>query len=98
MDLCFEKAVLDLTRIDRRKQSYIRRHNRDPRKRRSPLLRLRLKHGMTQKDLAREAGLNPVTIVQIESGKPCRVSSLKKLGEFFDVPWHELVVDLDQLA
>ena len=98
MDLLFEKAVLNLTRTDRRKQSYIRRHNRDPRKRNSPLLKLRLKYGLTQAELAHEAGLNPVTIIRVESGDPCKVSSLKKLGEFFDEPWHQLVVDLDQLA
>ena len=98
MDLRFEKAVLDLTRTDRRKQSYIRRHNRDPRKRNSPLLKQRLKYGLTQLELAREAGLNPITIIRIESGDQCKVSSLKKLGEFFDIPWHQFVVDLNQLA
>ncbi len=98
MDLLFEKAVLNLTRTDRRKQSYIRRHNRDPRKKYSPLLKQRLKYGLTQAELAREAGLNPVTIIRIESGDQCKVSSLKKLWEFFDVPWHKLVADLGQLA
>ena len=98
MSLGRGKAVAAFVRKDRKKQSYIRRYNRDPRKRNSPLYQQRLELGLTQEELAQETGLHVATIKRIEAGKLCKVASLKKLSEFFDTPWHQLVACLDQIA
>lgn len=52
---------------------------------------MRLKHGMSQEDIAEKLNINRSTIAMIETGKnKLTVSLAKKLAELFGCKWTEL--------
>jgi ribosome-binding protein aMBF1 (putative translation factor) len=54
------------------------------------LTRARINRGLSQRELASELDLHPEVIRRLENGHGVRVSSAKKVADFFDV----LVTDI----
>ncbi|SUP44356.1 helix-turn-helix transcriptional regulator [Veillonella criceti] len=54
------------------------------------LRELMLKHGLSSKALAKEAGVGIVTIYNLLRGKPCGIPIANKLAKALNVPVDEL--------
>ncbi len=52
---------------------------------------LRIDHGLSIRELAKEAGLSQTTVWKIEHGGEARASTLKKLGDVLGVRASELL-------
>jgi DNA-binding XRE family transcriptional regulator len=50
------------------------------------LEQLRIDAGLTARALALEADVSHQTVINIEQGKPAHAPTLKKLGDYFEVP------------
>jgi transcriptional regulator with XRE-family HTH domain len=57
------------------------------------LKELRVDKGWSQRQLAKEAGVTPLTIWNLENGGGARPSTLKKLGDVLGVRASELMRD-----
>ena len=55
------------------------------------LKQTRLRQLLSQERLARAAGVSEVTIIQIEKGKPARLSTIRKLADALNVDPVELL-------
>ena len=55
------------------------------------LIQKRLEKGLTQRELAKRAGLGIITIFNIENGKMLRPSNIPKLAEAYGLSTAELV-------
>ena len=55
------------------------RSDRVPRRARNNVQRLREEQLLTKAELARKAGLSPLTVARIESGLECRVDTQRKI-------------------
>ncbi len=57
----------------------IARNDRAPRRARNNVQRLREEQLLTKAELARKAGVSPLTVSRIESGLECRVDTKRKI-------------------